>query len=259
MCKRIGRKLGSDNTRRILVEVQNFDYKLNVLSSQSPNNQMHFKDYDINPDTFEYGKVHTNFCKYVLNVHKSCNHDTLRAELGRCPITFKVWELAIKYWTRLTNGSVHSSLLNEAYLESQHNNSLWIESIKRLMYINGFSGYYNNPKTVFNNFHKIFKDRIQDQYMQNLIGNKQSESLKLVLLGKEKYSMANYIQEQLDPKIKNYISNIRCNTSCLRTALNKKFKNLNLKCPFCKDKDKDVEHFLFQCAHYTRYRIFFRV
>ena len=48
-----------------------------------------------------------------------------------------------------------------------------------------------------------------------------------------------------------------CNTSCLRTSLNKKFKNLDLICPLCKEEEESVEHFLFKCNKYSTERCSF--
>ncbi len=61
-----------------------------------------------------YEKVHTDFCKYTLNMSKYASTDACLGELGRYPIINTISLYCMKYWLRLEQGT-KNKLLNEAW------------------------------------------------------------------------------------------------------------------------------------------------
>ena len=122
------------------------------------------------------------------------------------------------------------------------------------MSINGFSEYFLKSNVLPNNFHNIFKQRLQDQYGQFLT-SESSSSLKNILLTKNNFKMSSYLTEYNNQKFRNYIANLRCNTSCLKTGLNYKFTKSETKCPCCESNlVEDIYHFAFSCTEYNDLR-----
>ena len=101
--------------------------------------------------------------------------------MGVFPLEHQAQSLTIKYWLRLVNGT-ENVLLNECYNDSLNMNSDWLDGLNSLLNINGFGNVWFNPESVNkDSFHKIFKQSINDQFVQNLSG-KLSTSNRLRLL-----------------------------------------------------------------------------
>ena len=57
-------------------------------------------------------------------------------------------------------------LLNEAYAMAKAENHEFCQSIQHLLSANGLGHVWLNPSCVSKHFHKIFRDRLYDQYEQ---------------------------------------------------------------------------------------------
>ena len=89
--KRVGQITDGDtvNQRKILIKLVSYSQKLFLL-----------RDYShilviMRIKRKRDGKFHQNFC----------SKNDVNAELGRCPIMHKAWDLAVKYWLQLDNGT----------------------------------------------------------------------------------------------------------------------------------------------------------
>ena len=59
-------------------------------------------------------KTHSKYCKFALSVPKYSSTSACMAEMGRYPLSFKIWSLCIKYWMRLASGT-NNVLLKNAF------------------------------------------------------------------------------------------------------------------------------------------------
>ena len=148
--------------------------------------------------------MHMNFCKRSLNMSKFCSNSAIYCELGVFPIENQALSLTIKYWLRLVKGT-ENILLNECYKEAIDHDFEWLQSVKATLSINGFRNVWINPHSVhYEHFHKIFKQRLNDQFVQNL-NNKISSSTRFSLLNTltadcSKFSRKKYIDQTDPPK-----------------------------------------------------------
>ena len=65
-----------------------------------------------------FEKLLVKFWKSTLNVHKTCNSNSARFELGRYPLALKIWSSCVKYFIRLAKGT-NNNILNSAFAESK--------------------------------------------------------------------------------------------------------------------------------------------
>ena len=152
--------------RKILIKLVSYSQKELLLRDYS---HIFFSNYEDKNEN-EIEKVHQYFCKRTLNVSKYASKNTVNAELGRCPIMHKAWGLAVKYWLRLENGT-ENAILNEAFLEAKTANRDWIQIVQYVLCTNGFRDIWLNPlNCTEQTFHKMFIQRLDDQYRQNLLG-----------------------------------------------------------------------------------------
>ena len=73
-----------------------------------------------------------------------------RAELGKFPIEFKVHTSMVKYFLRLSQGT-GKKLVNDAFKCSMETDSQWVQTITKLLKINGFSNVLRSPLVVNRN------------------------------------------------------------------------------------------------------------
>ncbi len=88
-------------------------------------------------------KVHTSYCKYVLNPSKYVSNDACLGERGRTPVYNRVWPMAVSYWLRMAQGT-ENVLLNDAFACAKIDDNPWLQDIRHLLYKNGF-GYADPP------------------------------------------------------------------------------------------------------------------
>ena len=89
----------------------------------------------------------------------------LYGELARFPLLHNAWALDVKYWSRLCNGT-ENVLLNQCFELNVEENHNWLQSIQNLLCSNGFGNIWSNPPDV-GQFHKLFKTRLNDQFIQD--------------------------------------------------------------------------------------------
>ena len=94
-----------------------------------------------------YEKVHTDFCKYTLNMSKYASTDACLGELGRYPIINTISLYCMKYWLRLEQGTKNKPL-NEAWQITKDKMLPWAENIRHLLYRNGYGMAWENPGCI---------------------------------------------------------------------------------------------------------------
>ena len=109
----------------------------------------------------------------------------------------KAWGLAVKYLLRLENGT-ENTILNEAFLEAKTADHDWIQSVQYMLCTNGFHDIWLNPLNCNEQtFHKMFIQRLDDQYRQNLLGFiKTSSRFKVLSSLKDGVELSPYIYRE---------------------------------------------------------------
>ena len=140
--RRVGKTSDAQN-RRVLIQLKHYNDVLELIQSPSNGNVVEFQHFHDTKDS-AIEMVHKNFLKKSLNISKHASNTCIYKELKRCPVTYRAWAMAIKYWIRLNSGT-ENCLLNEAYKMSQAENHQWLQSIHYLLNMHGFSDIWNNP------------------------------------------------------------------------------------------------------------------
>ena len=114
--------------------------------------------------------------------------------MGKYPIHFKVWSQMIKYFVRLAQGT-RNIIVNDAFACAIAQNTRWIQTVMRLLKVNGF--YFLYPHDINkDSLKKQFMKRCQDNYLQELRfseGTKINEYLNLQ--ENENYQYQSYLEK----------------------------------------------------------------
>ena len=134
----------------------------------------------------------------------------MRGELGRYPISNTANAFAVKYWLRM-NAGTENTLLNEAYHVCSQNKFEYIQGIQYLLCENGFGNVWANPCSVNrDNFHKTFKKRLNDQYVQDWNAKLHNSSrFKTLQVTHFEYKTQNYIDKIKNPEIREIYTRLR--------------------------------------------------
>ena len=254
--RRVG-KVATGSNRRILIKLENFDVKQEILSKCSGNYMFtDFQDDCIS----DVDKAHMDFCKKSLNISKYASNTAVYFELGVTPLQHKMLSLAIKYWLRLTNGT-ENVLLNEAYKENLDEKFEWSQGINALLTKNGFGDIWNDPASVSPvSFHKTFRKRLDDQFVQNLSYKLNTSSrfdiLKYFYNKDNKFRKQTYVDLIKNPSVREYFTRLRIDLNVLENAKpNIEKSPSNGKCVNCQNHELETPgHLLFTCERFKDMR-----
>ena len=185
---------------------------------------------------------------------KYASNTAVLGELGRFPVINTARSLLIKYWLRL-NAGTDNILLNEAYNTCKQENLQWIQCVQHLLYENGFGDVWESPNSVNKNtFHKYFRQRLQDQYVQNW-NTKINESSRFTLLQfiHKDYKLQDYIVNIKNPNVREIFTRLRIDMNILCTSKIHGSQNVT-NCFLCHNGNETVDHFLLKCAKFNDIR-----
>ena len=150
----------------IIIRLHSFSGKNEVLRC-CQNTTYVFLNFDTEPNYLvkdSKEKVHTAYMKKTLNVIKFASNMCMYSELRRFPILHNAWSLAIN-WLCLCTGTGNTQL-NNAYRLAMEENHMWVQSIQYLLYSNGLGDIWICPENANAQFHKLFRLRLNDQFIQ---------------------------------------------------------------------------------------------
>ena len=255
--RRVG-KSTANSQRKILVKLKNYSDKERLLASYIDNTRYKISNF-VNNNYSEMAKMHLDYCKKSLNLSKYTSNAAVQGELGIFPIEHRAYSLAVKYWLRLHN-TTKNVLLNEAFNVVQNDNHEWIQSIQSLLCTNGFRYVWLNPMAVNpENFHKILRRRLDDQYIQ-IWRDKITSSSRFSLLGildanSSGFARSSYINIIQNPDTREMFTRLRIDTNILASSAANRTRNPDGLCVNCTlDLVETPEHFLFQCPKFENYR-----
>ena len=167
LVKTLGRE--KDLDRPILIKFSHFHDKEKLLfNTTNIPEGIQVKDNYKSNACLEIEQVQDMFLKYCINAPKLCSNVIARAELGKFPIEFKVQSSMIKYFLRLSHGT-KNTIVDDAFDCAQQIDSLWFQTIGKLLKSYGFADVLASPRTPNKNtFHRTYLRRIQDIYLQEI-------------------------------------------------------------------------------------------
>lgn len=123
---------------------------------------------------------------------------------------------------------------------------------------NGFRDVWMNPQcSDLNTFHKLFMQRLNDQYYQNLSSTIRSSSrFNTLRTLKDDTKESNYLSCIRNPEIRLIFTRLRIDMNCLATCKTKRKPgqiHSNI-CPLCSIENETVEHFLLKCGSFNDIR-----
>ena len=253
--RRVGRRPAEGSVpRKILIKFKYYSDKQELLNNV---NDCPFIISNFVESESSFEKVHHDFCKKSLNMSKFASNTAIVGELGRYPLSNTAKASCIKYWLRM-NAGTENILLNEAYTECLQNRHEYIQGIQYLLQENGFGSVWVDPYSVHKDtFHKYFKQRLNDQHVQNwnsTITN--SNRFKNLQALHNEYKLEKYVKEIKKPEIREIYTRLRIDMNALSTSKSQGNKQLAM-CPFCNLEPESVGHFLFKCVKYNDIRLKF--
>ena len=247
---------GSPSELKVLMNLDNFeDKEIILLSRHKLPTHIAIHDNFLDCDTYTYEKLHTQFCKFVLNIPRQAGNHASRGELGRFPLCNKIWSLAAKYWLRLEYGT-ENIFLNNAFACAKAENHTWVQQIHSILTKFGFGHIWNNPLlTTPRILGKTFQMRLNDIYTQTW-STTQSQSSRFSLQAslQQSYQMSPYLDnvETIEPR--NILTRLRIDMNYLNESLGRQQRAPNRFCPNCQSTIETVNHFIMDCPLYDSQR-----
>ena len=153
-----------------------------------------------------------------------------RNEVGKFPISTKIWSQMVKYLLRLSQRA-KSKIIDDGFDYGLSVNTHWIQTVSRLLKTNGFTNILfcqiNIDKEAFQ---KQFIPRCRDIYLQNL-HCPDSDRLNDYLLVRERsdnYGFQSYLEKVKTVEHRTTLTRLRTGCKCLALDTGK-FENQGWK------------------------------
>ena len=209
-------------------------------------------------------KLHTKFCRYLLNVRKSTNIIGLYGELGRFPLIIFRQLSMLRYWIKLLNSNdnflpkkVYCMLKTDIDNNKTYSGSNWAYQIKCILDKLGLS-YIWRQQFDHEIPYFLIKQRIFDSYKQSwysFINN--SNRLEMYSRYKHEFDLENYLDCLENKKFRIALTKFRLSSHDLAVERGR-YDDTNRNdriCKFCNGSLIENEyHFLLVCPLYRELR-----
>lgn len=209
-------------------------------------------------------RVHLRFMKIILRVKTSTPNDLIYAELGRQTLYTKRLLLIINYWFKLLACQntkyikcIYNLMLDDS--ERYPNKVNWVVLIKNMLSELGFHEVWLQQGVGnYNIFISLFKQRVTDNYIQNLNARLQTLSRARVFNFLGSFQFQEYLNIVSIPKYRNSLIKLRLSSHRLAVETGRWHKPHPIpfddrKCEVCRCLE-DEFHFLFECPLYKDLR-----
>ena len=143
-------------------------------------------------------------------------------------------------------------LLNQCFELNVEENHNWLQSIQYLLCSNGFGNIWSNPPDV-GQFHKVFKTRLKDQFIQDwqsAISSSSRFTTRREL--SVAFQLPEYINAIRNPDIRLIYTRLRTDLNVLSTC--RASKKQSRMCPMCNTESETVTHFVLHCPYFLAER-----
>ena len=203
----------------------------------------------------EIDKVTKGYMRQILGVHKKTTITGLRAELGKYPLSLKIYIQMVKYWTRLL--STENILLQEAHIDNinrmERSKPCWIKTV---MFILKTCGYHqldiNDILGKENTFHKEISKKLTELYQANWkteTQNMASGKMAFYTQVKKNFQFETYL-DQIPRHERKAITKLRlsCHSLPIERMRYQKIQRNERICTVCKENEVGDEwHYLMRC------------
>ena len=154
----------------------------------------------------------------------------------------------MKYRLLLCNGT-KNLLLNQCFQINVEENHTWLQSIQYLLCSNGLGNIWSNLPDL-GQFHKVFKTRLNDQFIQDwqsaISSSSRLSTRRELSVG---FQLPYYINAIRNPDIRLIYTRLRTDLNVLSTCrANKKQSKM---CSMCNTESETVSHFVLHCLYFT--------
>ena len=174
-----------------------------------------------------------------------------RNEVGKFPLSTKIWSQMVKYFLRLSQRT-KNKIIDDAFDCAISANTRWVQTVSRLLKTNGFTNILLCPINIDKEaFQKQFIQRCRDIYLQNLLcpdSNRLNDYLR-VRERSDDYGFQSYLEKVKIVEHRTTLTRLRTGCTCLALDTGR-FENIpreNRIRPLCKSGVEDAKHFLFEC------------
>ena len=241
---------------KVLINLESFyDKELIFMNRHKLPDAISVHDVDLDHDSYAYEKVHTNFCKFILNLPRQAGNNACRGDLGRLPLCNKIWSLSAKYWLRLEQGT-DNVFLNNAFACAKNENHKWVQQICCLLKRFGMGHIWSNPTSYTSaNIGKSFEQRLNDIYIQTWKRVQSGSSrYKLQYSLQNEYKISPYLHNMVNIETRKIISRLRLDMNCLHECMGRQKRSTDRFCLNCNSTIESVKHFIIECPLYDSQR-----
>ncbi len=218
------------NKNEVFIDFSSIEIKSRVISGFSVKPTT-FDIVNVQQNSPEYEKVHSNFCKFALGISKYASTTLSFGELGRFPIKFKVLNQAVRYWHRLETGT-DNFLLQRAFSECKVLDFPWLKELSTFLRNNGIGHIESQMGNLKECYVKSkIKQRLQDQYIQihNDYVNSNTQSGKSWVISQcykmESYGKRKYLDLVKNPGIRTIFSRLRLDVNKLADSKYRSYRS----------------------------------
>ena len=197
-------------------------------------------------------RLQNRFLKYILGVNIKSTNWAVRSELGRTPLTIKVYERIIKYYQHICN--TKSKILQEALITNKELNTrgvkTWYNGFKRIL---EFMKLDEKTITESTKTDRIIKATFKNLYNKSWDEERKQQRLKgkhqIYAEIKTKNCFERYIEIEGNMNIRKAITKMRISSHKfpIETGRYEKREKSDRICPLCCNGVGNEEHYIFEC------------
>ena len=202
-------------------------------------------------------KLHINFCKYSLGVHKKATNSAVRGELGRFPIALSIFIQMLKFWFHMEsskNTILQHALAESKNLEHQVKKS-WSSHITNLLTKTGIKIDKPSKHNIISFKNKVIND--YKMYWKHSLGDVDKKEGKLSTYRhiKTSFHFENYLHDIKHKEHRIIYTSLRISSHQLAIERgrysNPPVPREHRLCSVCNNQEvEDEKHFLIECNTY---------
>ena len=213
------------------------------------NNLLSLKCMLLNVNTLAE-RLHSRFCKFVLQVNKYASNIAVRCESGRYPLLISIICRVLKYYLNISKRK-NNCLAKIAMQMHMGKKGSWFEFVK---YIIGILGLNINSFSIGNlvaaraSVMSKLTTLSQEIYLNQL---KMSSKLKMLVSVKTKFRKEPYLHLLSDVRLRKVVTSVRvsCHKLPIETGRYKNINKVNRLCTMCNLSVGDEQHVFMECSH----------
>ena len=197
-------------------------------------------------------KLHTKFCKLILQMPKNATKIACKAELGRYPLLLNISKRIMSYYNNIIskpdNTLVYKAYLTQIKLQSSTTCQNWLTFIKSInKSLFGDGQFQCNSKIDIDCFNIKFKSFYMDKFFKIIKNNPKLHLYKDI---KHNYNSESYLFLVNNTRHRKNITSLRIGAHKLpiETGRYNETPHHLRTCPVCPNQIGNEEHLILQCS-----------